>query len=231
MAVILLSATGCANHLTLKRPLSSQASNTVFLQPSKDKTIYVEVRNASDNPHALLSALPSRLSEKGYTVVQDPDLAHFILQATTVFAAKAKPGTTLDSLVAGGFGSMVVGGLGTALALSRNMGFGYIPGGAAAGALVGFVGSKATEDTQLSLVADIQVTERTKDQVEQVVSSQVAQGGGASQSGEIHRAVPRSIPQCPERGNHDGNHSRSTSGEHTPPQSSLCRDGARDVDV
>ena len=201
IAVILLITTGCANHLTIKRQLSSQASNTVFLQPTKEKTIYVEVRNASDNPHALLSDLPSRLTQKGYTVVQDPDQAHFVLQATTVFAAKAKPGTTLDSLVAGGFGSVIGGGLGTAIAVSRGAGFGMIPGGAAAGAVVGFVGSKATEDTQLSLVTDIQITERTKEQVEQVVSSQIAQGGGLPNQGKSITLFSGQSLNAPNAGN------------------------------
>jgi hypothetical protein len=178
IAIVLVFTSGCANHMTLTRQLQTQASNTIFLQPTKEKIVYIEARNASDNPHALLSELPNRLTQKGYTIVNDPDQAHFLVQATTIFAAKAKPGTTLESLVAGGFGSMIGGGIGSAIAISRGTGFGMIPGGAAVGALAGFIGSKVTEDSQLSLVLDVQITERTKEQVEQVVSSQVAQGGG-----------------------------------------------------
>lgn len=200
IAAVLIVSTGCANHLTLKRQLQTQASNTIFLKPTKEKTVYLEVRNASDNPHALLSALPDRLAQKGYTIVQDPEQAHFLVQATTVFAAKAKPGTTLDSLVAGGFGGMIGGGMGSAIALSRGAGFGMIPGGAAIGALTGFVASKATEDTQLSLVLDVQITERTKEQVEQIVSSQVAQGGGLSNQNRAITIFPGQSLNAPNAG-------------------------------
>jgi len=162
----------------MTRVLQAQASNTIFLQPTKEKTVYIELRNASDNPYVLLSGLPDRLTQKGYTIVQDPEQAHFLVQVTTVFAAKAKPGTTLDGLVAGGFGSMIGGGIGTAIAASRGTGFGMIPGGAAVGAITGFIASKATEDTTLSIVTDCQITERTKEQVEQVVLSHIVQGGG-----------------------------------------------------
>jgi hypothetical protein len=178
IVLLLLITTACANHMTLTRESQVKSSNTIFLRPTNEKTVFLEVRNTSDNPQAVLTDLPARLTEKGYTLIQDPDKAHFIAQVTTVFAAKAKPGSTLDSLVAGGFGGAMGGAIGTAATLGSGKGFGWIPGGAAIGAAAGFIGSKVTEDDQLSIVLDCQIIEKTKEVVEQVVSSQTAAGGG-----------------------------------------------------
>ncbi len=172
-----LFITGCANHLTLKREVNLKNSTTVFLQPTNDKTVYLEIKNVSDKPQAVLGGLPAKLTAKGYTVLQDPDKAHFIVQVTTVFAAKAKPGTTLDSLVAGGFGGMIGGSIGAAAALGGGH-FGLIPGGGALGATAGFLGSKITEDTQLTIVVDTRIIEKTKEVTEQVITSQHAPGSG-----------------------------------------------------
>ncbi len=173
---LLLNA--CANHMTLKRETNVKSSNTIFLRPTMDKSVYVEIRNTSDNPHATLLDLPARLQAKGYTIVQDPDKAHYTVQVTTVFAAKAKPGATIDSLIAGGFGGMIGGSIGAASALGSRAGYGWIPGGAAIGAAAGLVGSKLTEDEQMSLVVDTQIIERTKELVEQTLTSQTTPGTG-----------------------------------------------------
>ncbi len=177
LTLLTIFTAACANHLTVTREAQTKSSSTIFLRPTSEKTIFLEVRNTSDNPKAILSGLSSQLIQKGYTLVQDPDKAHFIVQVTTVFSAKAKPGTTLDSLVAGGFGAIVGGAAGTAAALGGKS-FAWIPGGAAIGAAAGFVGSKITEDKQLSIVADAQIIEKTKETVEQVTTSQTSAGGG-----------------------------------------------------
>lgn len=118
LCLIILFVTRCAGHATLSRETQVKLSNSIFLRPSKDKTIYIETRNASDNPNAILADLPQKLTAKGYTVIDDPEKAHYILQANTVFAAKAKPGSTLDSLIAGGFGVGIGRAIGTAAVLS-----------------------------------------------------------------------------------------------------------------
>ena len=176
LALTLLSA-ACANHMTLTKQQTTSVSNPIFLRPTMDKTIYVETRNTSDRPNATLTSLPQLLTARGYTLTQDPEKAHFILQVTTVSAIKAKPGTTLDALVAGGFGGMIGGSVGAATALSGH-GVGFIPGGAAVGAGLGFLANKATEDTQFGLIADAQIIERTKEVVEQVVTKQAAPASG-----------------------------------------------------
>jgi hypothetical protein len=178
LCLVMLGLTGCAGHATLTRETQVKISNTIFLRPSKDKTIYLQMRNTSDNPKAILSDLPNKLMTKGYTVVDDPEKAHFIVQANTVFAAKAKPGSTLDSLIAEGFGAGIGGALGTAAVLSGGNSLGWIPGGAVIGAVGGFLASKVTEDTEYAIIGDVQIIEKTKDHVEQVITSQRTPGEG-----------------------------------------------------
>jgi hypothetical protein len=78
IVLLLLTTTACANHMTLTRESQAKSSNTIFLRPTNDKTVDLEVRNTSDSPKAILTDLPARLTDKGYTLVQDPDTAHFI---------------------------------------------------------------------------------------------------------------------------------------------------------
>lgn len=183
LCLVMLGLTGCAGHATLTRDTQVKISQTIFLRPSQDKTVYLELRNASDNPRAVLSDLPNTLRAKGYTVIDDPEKAHFIVQATTVFAAKAKPGSTLDALIAGGFGAGIGGAIGTAAVLSGGNSLGWIPGGAAIGALGGFLASKVTEDTHYAIVSDVQIIEKTTEQVEQTITSQHSPGAGLSTPG------------------------------------------------
>lgn len=178
LCLVLLVVTGCAGHATLTRETQVKISTTIFLRPSKDKTIFIEVRNASDNPKAILSDLPNKLKAKGYTVVDDPDKAHYVLQVTTVFAAKAKSGSTLDGLIAGGVGAGIGGAIGTAAVLGGGNSLGWIPGGAAIGAVGGFLASKVTEDTQYAIIGDVHIIEKTADLVEQTITSQHMPGEG-----------------------------------------------------
>jgi len=78
IVLLLLTTTAYANHMTLTRESQAKSSNTIFLRPTNDKTVDLEVRNTSDSPKAILTDLPARLTDKGYTLVQDPDTAHFI---------------------------------------------------------------------------------------------------------------------------------------------------------
>lgn len=172
-----LTLTACSGHMTLTKNNQFKASNTIFLTPTSDKSVYLAIRNTTDKPNSALSDLPDKFTAKGYTVVDDPEKAHFVVQVNTVYASKMKPGTTIDSLIAGGFGAGIGGSIGAAAALGGH-GFGFIPGGAAVGAGVGFLGERLTQDTIMALVADVQILEKTKETVEQAITTQTTPGGG-----------------------------------------------------
>jgi hypothetical protein len=169
---------GCANHLTMTRETQAKLSASVFLEPTADKTVYVEVKNTSGKPGAELADLPARLAGKGYRVVDTAEAAHLLVQVNTVYCSKAKPGTTLDTLLAGGFGATVGGIGGAAMAAARSsVRASSVAGvvGALAGGLIGMGVAKVTEDTVYVCAADVQLSERVAGEVRQSMTTRQVQ--------------------------------------------------------
>jgi hypothetical protein len=164
---------GCAGHMTVSKEIQVKTSASVFLQPTADKTVFVQTRNTSGNPDVELVGLADRLRAKGYEVVADPAKAHTLVQVNTVYCDKSKPGTTLDTLLAGGFGAAVGSAAGTAAALSGSAAR-SIPIAGAVGGLVGAGLAKVTEDTVYVCAVDAQLIERTEETVQQQVTTSVA---------------------------------------------------------
>jgi hypothetical protein len=81
------------------------SSNTFFLQPSIQNTVFAQARNSSDNQAATLVDLGPRLTAKGYQVVQDPDGANYIVLANIVYCNVTKPELPVEAIVASGYGS------------------------------------------------------------------------------------------------------------------------------
>ncbi len=90
-------------------------SNTFFLPPSAAKTVFIQARNSSDNEGVSLTDLGARLTAKGYQIIQDPSVAHYILLANIVYCNITKPEMPVENIVAGGYGSgtgsSIMGGL------------------------------------------------------------------------------------------------------------------------
>lgn len=167
-----LGTAGCAGHMTMSKEIQVKTSASVFLEPTNDKTLYVATRNTSGNPDVELVTLKDRLAAKGYQLVDDPAKAHTLVQVNTVYCDKSKPGTTLDTLLAGGFGAAVGSAAGTAAALSGSS-VKSIPIAGAVGGLLGAGLAKATEDTVYVCAVDAQLIERTQETVQQQVTTNV----------------------------------------------------------
>jgi hypothetical protein len=90
-------------------------SNTFFLPPTTANTVFIQARNSSDNQGVSLTDLGSRLTAKGYQIIQDPSAAHYILLANIVYCNITKPEMPVEHIVAGGYGSgigsSIMGGL------------------------------------------------------------------------------------------------------------------------
>ncbi|HMZ53595.1 MAG TPA: complement resistance protein TraT [Nitrospira sp.] len=108
LLVGLLLASGCAANV---RDTDLLASNSVLLPPSAARSILLQVRNASDNQAVSLDDLGSRLTAKGYQVVQDPRGAAYVVQTSIVYCNQTKVDVPVEEMVAGGYGS----GLGSSL--------------------------------------------------------------------------------------------------------------------
>ncbi|MDF0677541.1 MAG: complement resistance protein TraT [Nitrospira sp.] len=155
-------------------------SNTFFLPPSTAKTVFVQARNSSDNQGVSLNDLGSRLTAKGYQVVQDPSTAHYVLLANIVDCNVTKPEMPVEAIVAGGyggarFGSSMMSGLhsltgvasmagpqGAIAGSAASMGLSAIEGiGSAVGNMFGGPSApKTPDDVNYACVADLQITDQ-----------------------------------------------------------------------
>ncbi|MBA2487026.1 MAG: hypothetical protein H0V35_13225 [Nitrospira sp.] len=120
--------TGCSN--VLRSGLVNDTS--ILLPPSGARTIFVQIRNTSENQGATPSDIPARLSAKGYDVVKDPVDAAYWLQTQVVYCHKAGDGVKPETVAKAGFGAGIGSG-GTPLVVAGGtdldtMG-GMFPGG------------------------------------------------------------------------------------------------------
>ncbi len=154
-------------------------SNTFFLPPTTANTVFIQVRNSSDNQAVSLHDLGARLTAKGYQVVQDHSAAHYIVLANIVYCNITKPEMPVEDIVASGYGSgvgsSIMGGLhslsgmasmagpqGALAGTAASMGLSAIEGvGSAIGSMFsGSSKSKMPDDVNYACVADLQITEQ-----------------------------------------------------------------------
>jgi hypothetical protein len=150
-----------ANHGQLQ--VHQHMSETIFLDPvpARLHTIYVGMRNTSDYPEIdVRGPLVQALTQRGYTVVTDPNTAHYLLQGNILQAGKIEKGQE-QALLQGGFGQPLLAGV-AAGALTRGFGastnasLGVGLGVAAASAAVNY----AFQDVTYAITVDIQLSER-----------------------------------------------------------------------
>jgi hypothetical protein len=119
LTILLLLAltTGCSN--VIRSGLMN--SNTIFLDPNTTRTVYTQLRNASENQQVTLNEVNTKLSAKGYQVVQDPEQANYWIQAKVIYCHKAADGVTPEVVAKAGPGAGISSG-GTAMASAGSMG-------------------------------------------------------------------------------------------------------------
>lgn len=166
-SLLLAMLAGCsgvdaiANHGQLD--VHTHMSETIFLDPVGPslKTIYMGIRNTSDYPTIdVRGPLSQALSARGYTIVDDPALAHYLLQANVLQAGKLNK-DQVNGLLSNGFGQpllagAVAGGLTGGLTNNAGAGLGVGLGVAAASALLNY----AYQDVTYAVTIDIQLSER-----------------------------------------------------------------------
>ena len=101
LLALFLITTGCSN--VLRSGLMNDTS--IQLPPSHEKTIYVQVRNTSENQQVTPTDFALRLSAKGYQVVADPQQAAYWLQTQVVYCHKPGDDVTPEAIAKSGFGS------------------------------------------------------------------------------------------------------------------------------
>lgn len=157
--------TGCAatqtaiEHRTLET--NTKLSETVFLNPVSDsqKTVFVSVKNTSDQDINVEPALKSSFKARGYKVVRSPQGAHYLLQANILKVGKMSIAAS-QSALGGGFGSALAGGVAGAAIGSLANSSNAVIGGGIAGGLIGMAADSLVKDVNYTMVTDVQISER-----------------------------------------------------------------------
>lgn len=157
--------TGCAATQTAIEhghlETTTKLSETVFLNPVSDgqKTVFVSVKNTSDQEINIEPALKSSFKAHGYKVVNSPNGAHYLLQANVLKVGKMSVAAS-QSALGGGFGSALAGGAaGLALgSLTHNSN--AMIGGGIAGGLVGLAADSLVKDVNFTMITDVQISEK-----------------------------------------------------------------------
>ncbi len=155
LSVALFLMSGCA---TSELQTSAKMSQSVFINPvSKEKrTIFISMKNTSGTQINLENRIAQSLYAKGYTIVDDPEMATYVLMTNVLFCNKKS-----ENNVGGG---VMMGGAAGAIANSGSSGRGMAAAGLA-GAVVGGLIGKATEDTIYQMQVDILIREKAKGKV------------------------------------------------------------------
>ena len=146
--------------------VNTKMSETIFLEPvsPEKRTIYINVRNTSDKDNFDIEApIITSIAKHGYRVIDNPDVAHYWLQANVLMVKKGSPDDAKEALGEGYGGALVGGALGAGVGAATHGKTGAIAGGLIGGALGAIgesVSSALVTDVMYVAVTDIQVVER-----------------------------------------------------------------------
>ncbi len=94
-------------------------SETIWLEPSNNKTVYLQIKNTSDKDMSGLQAkIASAVTSKGYQVVSNPDTAGYWIRANVLKADKMDLRESQGWLSRGYEGAVTGAALGAGLPLT-----------------------------------------------------------------------------------------------------------------
>lgn len=170
LLLLLLLTTGCSN--VIRSGLMN--SNTVFLDPNTNRTVFLQLRNASENQQVSLNGIEPKLTAKGYQLRSDPEEANYWIQAKVIYCHKAADGVTPESVAQAGPGAGISSG-GTPMASAGDSMAGEMAGmpdmtammrqisnmrGMAGMGFPGMEPPPKEEGVTYLCVADVQITDR-----------------------------------------------------------------------
>ncbi|MCL5966856.1 MAG: complement resistance protein TraT [Deltaproteobacteria bacterium] len=173
---------GCAaTQLALEKKdldVQTKMSETIFLDPvgPDKKTVFVDIKNTSDKEVNIASDVAGAIAAKGYKVVQDPNQAHYLLQANILSVAKTDP-SALQSVIGAGYGGAVFGGaVGAGIGAATGRSWGSTAAGGIIGGIAETVAGALVKDVYYAMITDVQISERSSAPVSQVMTSNLTQG-------------------------------------------------------
>lgn len=143
--------------------VKTQMSQTVWLEPSSEKTVYIQIRNTSDKDMGDLQTLLAQdLRAKGYNVTSSPDSAYYWIQANVLKAEKMDLRQAQGLLSTGYEGAAAGAALGAGITAYNSTSGGAILGVGLAAGLAGMAADAMVEDVNYTMVTDLQISERSK---------------------------------------------------------------------
>lgn len=162
--VLVAALTGCAATQTViehgRLTVNTQQSKSIFMDPvpNSQKTVFISVKNNTEEEVYIASSLKSRLSESGYKVFNSADKAHYVLQTNVLQIGKMSASASSTAL-GGGFGSALAGATaGAAVGTLTNSSNGIIAGGLSGG-VIGLAADALVKDVSYTMITDVQITE------------------------------------------------------------------------
>lgn len=186
IVVTIISLSGCSAVSTAvkKRNLEVKTamSETIWLDPvSSDKrTIFIQTRNVTDKEVNIEQELSSKLVSKGYSVIQDPDKAHYWIQANILKLDKMDL-REAQGFLSSGYGGALSGaaaGLLAASAFTKHSN--SIAGAGLIGGAVGLVADSLVEDVNYALITDIRVVEKTDQEIQSKEMANLTNGNSGA---------------------------------------------------
>lgn len=161
-AIVLL--TSCAatqtalQHHTLES--NSDLSETIFLAPVSpaQKTIFITVKNTTEETLDIGKPLGQSLTAHGYRVVHNPNQAHYQLQVIIKKVGKMSRSASENAL-GGGFGSTLAGA-GTGAAIGAFGNSKTMLAGGIAGGIVGLAADTLVKEVNYTVITDVEISER-----------------------------------------------------------------------
>ncbi|EOX9535637.1 conjugal transfer complement resistance protein TraT [Escherichia coli O45:H2] len=167
-STLVLSGCGAMSTAIKKRNLEvkTQMSETIWLEPSSERTVFLQIKNTSDKD---MSGLQAKISDavkaKGYQVVSSPDKAYYWIQANVLKADKMDLRESQTWLNSGYEGAIAGAALGTGITGYNSSSAGAALGVGIATGLIGMAADAMVEDINYTMITDVPIAERTTSEV------------------------------------------------------------------
>lgn len=201
-SALALSGCGAMSTAIKKRNLDvkTQMSDTIWIEPSNERTVYLQIRNTSDRD---MPGLPAKITQsvqaKGYQVVTSPNAAYYWIQANILKAEKMDLRESQSWLSQGYQSAAISAALGAGITAYNTNSAGATLGVGLASGLVGMAADALVEDTNYTMVTDVQIAERTQASVRTDNVAALHQGNSgakvqtSSETGNQHKYQTRIV--------------------------------------
>lgn len=202
LGALMLSGCGAMSTVIKKRNLEvkTQMSESIWLEPSTERTVYLQIKNTSDKDMSgLQNKITSQVDAKGYRIVKNPADAYYWIQANVLKADKMDIREAQGFLSRGYEGALQTAALGAGITAYNSNSAGATLGVGLAAGLVGMAADAMVEDINYTMVTDVQIAERTTAEVTTDNMGALKQGSSgykvqtSSETGNQHKYQTRIV--------------------------------------